>query len=41
MPIVQAHHEALRNKVRDFAEQEIAPVAAELDEKEIFSVEIK
>jgi short/branched chain acyl-CoA dehydrogenase len=40
MPIVNEHHEALRKKVRDFAEQEIAPLAAELDEKEIFSVEL-
>jgi len=40
MPILKEHHEALRNKVRDFAEQEIAPVAAELDEKEIFSVDL-
>jgi short/branched chain acyl-CoA dehydrogenase len=40
MPFVNEHHEALRKKVRDFAEQEIAPVAAELDEKEIFSVDL-
>lgn len=40
MPFVKEHHEALRKKVRDFAEQEIAPVAAELDEKEIFSVDL-
>ena len=40
MPIVNEHHEALRMKVRDFAEQEIAPVAAELDEKEMFSVDL-
>lgn len=40
MTIVYDHHEALRMKVREFAEQEIAPVAAELDEKEIFSVDL-
>ena len=40
MPIVNDHHEALRMKVREFAEQEIAPIAAELDEKEIFSVDL-
>lgn len=40
MPIVNEHHEALRMKVRDFAEQEIAPIAAELDEKEMFSVDL-
>jgi len=40
MPIVNEHHEALRMKVRDFAEKEIAPVAAELDEKEMFSVDL-
>lgn len=32
--------EVLRRAVRDFAEGEIAPVAAELDEKEEFSVEL-
>ncbi len=40
MPIITENHEALRMKVREFAEQEIAPVAAELDEKEMFSVEL-
>lgn len=40
MPIVTEQHEALRMKVRDFAEQEIAPIAAELDEKEMFSVDL-
>ncbi len=40
MPIVNEQHETLRMKVRDFAEKEIAPLAAELDEKEIFSVEL-
>ncbi len=40
MPIVYEQHEALRKKVRDFAEKEIAPLASELDEKEIFSVDL-
>jgi short/branched chain acyl-CoA dehydrogenase len=40
MPFINEHHEALRKKIRDFAEQEIAPVAAELDEKEVFSVDL-
>ncbi len=40
MPILNGQHEALRMKVRDFAEKEIAPVAAELDEKELFSVDL-
>jgi short/branched chain acyl-CoA dehydrogenase len=40
MPIVTENHEALRMRVREFAEQEIAPVAAELDEKEMFSVDL-
>jgi short/branched chain acyl-CoA dehydrogenase len=40
MPFITEHHEALRKKVRDFAEKEIAPLAAELDEKEEFSVEL-
>ena len=40
MPVVTENHEALRMKVREFAEQEIAPVAAELDEKEMFSVDL-
>ena len=40
MPILTEDHEALRNKVREFAEQEIAPVAAELDDKELFSVDL-
>ncbi len=31
--------EILRNSVRDFAEQEIGPVARELDEKEVFSLD--
>ena len=33
-------HEAFRQKVRAFAEKEIKPIAGELDEKEIFSVEL-
>ncbi len=40
MPVVNEDHEALRVKVREFAEQEIAPIAAELDEKEMFSVDL-
>ena len=40
MPIISEHHEALRKTVRDFAEQEIRPIAAELDEKEVFSVDL-
>ncbi len=31
--------EILRNSVRDFAEKEIGPVARELDEKEVFSLD--
>lgn len=33
-------HKAIRNLVREFAENEIKPVAHELDEKEEFSIEI-
>ncbi len=33
-------HEALRVKVRNFAEKEIRPLAGELDEKELFSEEL-
>ncbi|MCB8995325.1 MAG: acyl-CoA dehydrogenase family protein [Bacteroidales bacterium] len=33
-------HEKFRQKVRDFAEKEIKPVARELDEKEEFSIEL-
>ncbi len=40
MPIVNEDHEALRMKVRDFAEHEIEPIAAELDEKEMFSIDL-
>ena len=35
MPIEKEHHDVLRMKVREFAEREVAPLAAELDEKEI------
>jgi short/branched chain acyl-CoA dehydrogenase len=40
MPYITEQHDALRKKVRDFAEKEIAPVAAELDQKEEFSVQL-
>lgn len=40
MPFVTEQHENLRMRVREFAEKEIAPLAAELDEKEEFSVEL-
>lgn len=40
MPFITEQHSALRERVRDFAEKEIAPVAAELDEKEEFSVDL-
>lgn len=33
-------HDMIRQSVRDFAESEIKPVAQELDEKEMFSVEL-
>ncbi len=36
-PYLTEAHEALRMRVRQFAEEEIRPVAAELDEKEEFS----
>jgi alkylation response protein AidB-like acyl-CoA dehydrogenase len=39
-PFLNDAHEELRQKVRDFAEKEIKPLAAELDEKEEFSVEL-
>ncbi len=39
-PYLTAAHEKLREKVRAFAEKEIKPVAAELDEKEIFSLDL-
>jgi alkylation response protein AidB-like acyl-CoA dehydrogenase len=40
MPLLNPQHDALRKRVREFAEQEIAPVAAELDENEVFSPEL-
>lgn len=36
-PYLTDAHEALRQQVREFAEKEIRPVAAELDEGEVFS----
>ncbi len=39
-PYLTKAHEELRQKVREFAEKEIKPVAASLDEGEIFSEEI-
>jgi len=36
-PLINSEHEQLRDQVRSFAEAEIAPVAAELDEKSEFS----
>jgi short-chain 2-methylacyl-CoA dehydrogenase len=39
-PIVTETHEALRKRIRAFAEKEIKPVARELDEKEEFSEEL-
>ena len=33
-------HRLLRESVRDFAENEIKPIAPELDEKQTFSVEM-
>lgn len=38
--LLTKNHHLLRHKVRDFAENEIRPVAAELDEKGIFSNEL-
>ena len=40
MPFITDQHIALRERVREFAEMEIAPLAAELDDKEQFSVEL-
>jgi alkylation response protein AidB-like acyl-CoA dehydrogenase len=40
MPFLNEQHNELRKKVRDFAEKEITPLAAELDEKEEFSAEL-
>ncbi len=39
-PLLSEAHEAYRLKVRKFAEEEIAPVAAQLDEEERFSPEL-
>lgn len=39
-PFLTEAHEELRHRVREFAEKEIKPLAAELDEKEEFSVEL-
>jgi short-chain 2-methylacyl-CoA dehydrogenase len=39
-PFLTEAHEELRQKVREFAEKEIKPVAAALDEGEIFSTEL-
>ncbi len=38
--LTNEQHEALRQEVRAFAEQEIKPLAHELDEKEEFSIEL-
>ncbi|BAT71814.1 short-chain acyl-CoA dehydrogenase [Thermosulfidibacter takaii ABI70S6] len=37
---LKEEHRLLQNMVRDFAEKEIAPIAAKIDEEEIFPVEI-
>lgn len=39
-PFLTKTHEELRARVREFAENEIRPLAAELDEKEEFSIEL-
>jgi short-chain 2-methylacyl-CoA dehydrogenase len=39
-PILTNAHQALRERIRAFAEKEIKPVAAQLDETEEFSVEL-
>lgn len=39
-PLLTEQHEALRRDIREFAEREIAPKAATLDENEEFSVEL-
>jgi alkylation response protein AidB-like acyl-CoA dehydrogenase len=39
-PYLNDEHDTIRKAVRDFAEREIKPLAAELDEKEEFSIEI-
>jgi alkylation response protein AidB-like acyl-CoA dehydrogenase len=37
-PLIKEHHIALRSKIRDFAENEIKPVAGKLDDEAGFSV---
>jgi short-chain 2-methylacyl-CoA dehydrogenase len=39
-PYLTEEHESLRERVRAFAEKEIRPIAAELDENETFSIEL-
>ncbi|WP_372751349.1 acyl-CoA dehydrogenase family protein [Labilibaculum sp.] len=39
-PYFNDEHDIIRKAVRDFAEREIKPLAAELDEKEEFSIEL-
>ena len=39
-PFLTKAHEELRKRVREFAENEIMPIAADLDEGEIFSTEL-
>jgi short-chain 2-methylacyl-CoA dehydrogenase len=39
-PLINNDHKLFRQKIRDFAEKEIRPVAAELDEKGIFSIDL-
>ena len=39
-PLLNDKHQELREQVRAFAEKEIKPVAAELDEKSGFSTEL-
>jgi alkylation response protein AidB-like acyl-CoA dehydrogenase len=39
-PLLNKKHEDLRHEVRNFAEKEIKPVAAKLDENSVFSTEL-
>ena len=39
-PLLNKKHEDLRDEVRNFAEKEIKPVAAKLDENSVFSTEL-
>ncbi len=39
-PFLNEQHQLIRESVRDFAEREIKPRAKELDEKQIFSIEL-